>query len=481
MVRFSPWSLAFLVAPGCSTPGEASVPPSASTPTIRSSDAPPVVASPPDSLVEFTGPRVAIHSFAATPWGFVLTGWAPEGLPNLDADSEGPSGSFVLGLGPEGDVRWKRWVEGPTSMLDGIAVLDDGHVIVTGFFGDTMTLGDHVLTSRGGLDGIGIRFTAEGRIRWLHDWGGHGRDYARGLTAAREGRAWLTGAFEDELIGGMLDLRSLGSTDVLLIELDVETGRFLDALAFGSHGEDFGRALAWMPDGGLVVTGAYGSNFGPDGPLTDDARELAMHFTPELALAQPRDFGGFVVRLGPDLEPLWATAIDHEGFDVVKDVLPVPAGVAIVGAGQRQAPPPGVPGLMADDTPLSGMLGLLDPASGKMRWEFAPSGLLSLDSMAFDGSSVHVVGHSASALSMDGRSLAGPRGDSGLAYARVSLDGAPLDLRACDGPGADQGRGLVLDGTRVWVAGNGSGTRACSSNDAGAGDLGFVVGWDLPE
>jgi hypothetical protein len=134
--------------------------------------------------------------------------------------SEGAGDIFVASLSTDGDLRWARRFGGiDFDGAQGITIEDDGRIIVTGHFKDTVDFGGTVLTSRGEQDVFVAALTPDGRVQRVESFGGVGPDYGQAVASDECGNMWVTGSMSDTVELGGDTLTSVGRSDVFLLKL----------------------------------------------------------------------------------------------------------------------------------------------------------------------------------------------------------------------------------------------------------------------
>lgn len=159
-------------------------------------------------------------------------------------DERGNTGHtlVVVGLDNRGKQRWRDTYVGPAKTRDlatAVAVDGAGNVRVAG-------------SGVGGatdVDFVALSYTADGARQWVarYDGDAHSYDYAAALALDADGRIAVTG-------------RSFGGTeqndDVAVVVWDAAGERVAQARYAGpERGIERGRAVAFAPDGGVIVAG----------------------------------------------------------------------------------------------------------------------------------------------------------------------------------------------------------------------------------
>lgn len=150
-----------------------------------------------------------------------------------------------------------------------VDVAVDGSAVVAGWFSGSATFGSLAkLTSAGGLDAFVAKVDPSGAWMWAVRGGGSGSgsDQVRAVSVASDGSV---------LVGGNLGASSaqFGSTPALVAR-GGSSDAFAGKLTAGGEwvwavhntlevsGNEYSRAVAWLPDGSALVVGSFGSQVG---------------------------------------------------------------------------------------------------------------------------------------------------------------------------------------------------------------------------
>lgn len=219
------------------------------------------------------------------------------GIDELELESEGWDDAFLTSLDPTGSARWATRLGGPGSdEPTEVAIMGDGDVVLTGGFQGNMTVGESLVSSRGGSDGFVARFDSNGASRWVRgygDWDGD-RIYAAAPTAS--GNVFAGAFARQPVIGGV---RLSGHAAVVA--------------RLASDGDE-----AWvsiLPSVGITALRTRG----------DDGYILSGWFSQRLEMAggvvvAAAGFDGFVAGLTTEGQPSWVEPFTGLGDDNVTDV-----------------------------------------------------------------------------------------------------------------------------------------------------------------
>ena len=219
---------------------------------------------------------------------------------------------FVAKLDPNGNWLWAVKAGGIGNEIgNDIAVDGAGNAYVTGFFKGTATFGTHTLTASGEEDIFIAKLDTSGNWLWAVKAGGTGDELGYGIALDGSGNAWVTGMFEGTATFGSQTLTSRGDSDIFAAKLDT-SGNWIWAVRAGGTNLDMGLDIAVDIAGNAWVTGNYIS-----------LASFGSHTLTEL--------GGFVAKLDPNGNWLWAVRAGHDGRGVVIDTVAGLGAAYVVG------------------------------------------------------------------------------------------------------------------------------------------------------
>jgi hypothetical protein len=240
-----------------------------------------------------------------------------DGAPDagLDLATEDLAPDLALDLPQPDTIDPKSWaISAGGAVLDkGRAVTSDGkgNLYVTGSFRSTATFGGHSLTAKGTTwsDIFLIKLDSAGKVLWARAAGGGGEDQGRDVAVDGKGNVILVGYFTGPAAFGGKTLAGSGLWDVAIAKYAPD-GTLLWATEAGGASSDEPQSVAVDQQGNVIVAGSYqqGASFG-------------QH---KLSSAGSND--GFVAKLSPAGQPLWAHSVGGKGADFAH-------GVAVDGAG----------------------------------------------------------------------------------------------------------------------------------------------------
>jgi hypothetical protein len=118
-----------------------------------------------------------------------------------------------------------------------IAVDANGNFAIAGSFDDTLNLSGNILVAKGLGDAIVAYYNPAGILQWYDQSGGYSNqtvtaDAAYRLAFDSSNKLWVTGYYQDTIVFANDTLRSLGYSDVFMVQYD-QNGTVLKTKSFG--------------------------------------------------------------------------------------------------------------------------------------------------------------------------------------------------------------------------------------------------------
>lgn len=227
------------------------------------------------------------------PWGkdgFVIAG-------RTRSKGQGGDDVWLVFLDGDGRETGERLVGSPDfDWLTGMIATRDGGLVLTGSRSDK-----EITRSSGWV----VRLNAKADELWRREFDAGRPAGTSGLTGIAE---LADGGF---IAAGSTTVRSAGQYDGWVVRLDKD-GKALWEKTFGGAEEDALFAVAALPDGGAVATGASGA-----------------------------DGQGWVLRLDAKGAVVWDKRFGGAGYDVFNAIAPVAAGGLVAAGTTRSQGPPG--------------------------------------------------------------------------------------------------------------------------------------------
>ncbi len=166
---------------------------------------------------------MAVDGDGNSVWSVFFWGAITIGETNLSADAT--SGALVK-CDPDGRVLWVRAALTPNwCTLDSPAFDSSGNIYVCGNFGTAVSFGTTNLSSLGPRDAFLAKYTGDGDLLWVKQWGGDGPDGSNRLAVDSAGNCFVQGRFfQTAMIGSVMLSNNLPTNFFCLIKYDPAGG-----------------------------------------------------------------------------------------------------------------------------------------------------------------------------------------------------------------------------------------------------------------
>jgi hypothetical protein len=180
-------------------------------------------------------------------------------------------GVYVAKIDPDGQLLWVKKIDGGLDLAGGLAVTDDGDVIVTGSYTGTLKLDGDAQRTAAGSDAFVIRYSgADGAVEWWNVVAGDSDQYGVDVAVGPTGEVYVAGTFRGEVGEGWWTQIGDAGTDCFLARFTLDGALAwlrhagggagscrLSAVATNSRGD---AILAGYTTGELVVDPWYPTN-----------------------------------------------------------------------------------------------------------------------------------------------------------------------------------------------------------------------------
>ena len=173
-----------------------------------------------------------------------------------------PAGSdhdiFLIKYNSAGNILWAKYAIGP-GHDDGYKVKTDSYnnIFMEGLYEDGIDFDGNVLSSAGSFDAYLNKYDENGNLKWILHGGSAGSDYEvfSGFTFDNYGYLWCTGYFNGAAMIDTFHVNTAGE-DIVLCRIDT-SGQLLNVITYGSNGNDYGYAVAYVPECYIAVAGSF--------------------------------------------------------------------------------------------------------------------------------------------------------------------------------------------------------------------------------
>jgi hypothetical protein len=168
---------------------------------------------------------------------------------------------FLVKYDPDGNIIWKRGVEG-TELILGVFVAVDptGNAYVTGRFETpTVTFGQYTLTNTGHTDIFFVKYDSSGNVIWAKSAGGTNHDAGTSIALDGSGNAFLAGTFSSStILFDSVTLSTNGYDDLFITKYNAN-GDVQWAKSAGGTGEEWVYSVGLDAFGDIYLTGSFTS------------------------------------------------------------------------------------------------------------------------------------------------------------------------------------------------------------------------------
>ena len=172
-------------------------------------------------------------------------------------DGESSSGgrdAFIAKYSSDGALTWiKQFGTSGHEFTESVTVDDDGNLIVAGY-----TDGEFDGESNSGLyDAFIAKYSSDGALTWIKQFGTAGYDYSRSVTSDADGNLFVTGSTSGEFAE---ESSSGGARDAFISKYSSD-GTLIWVRQFGTAYTDYGKSVTSDAGGNLFVTGSTPGEF----------------------------------------------------------------------------------------------------------------------------------------------------------------------------------------------------------------------------
>ncbi len=163
----------------------------------------------------------------------------------MDGKNMGKSDGFLIKIDSLGNtILTRQFGSAGDDDIQWSAIDNNGSVYITGF--TTGILGSK---NFGREDIFIVKYTSNGDMEWIRQFGTDSTDVAKGIFSDNTGSVYITG-----MTGGKLGQNSYGKTDSFILKLD-EKGNQVFISQFGTSGDDCSYSITGGPDSDIYVCG----------------------------------------------------------------------------------------------------------------------------------------------------------------------------------------------------------------------------------
>ena len=211
-----------------------------------------------------------ITSVASTNDGGVIAGgyfYSSIQVGDYTLTSKNSYDGMIIKYSSEGKVDWARSIGGSsTDQIYSIAEISDGGIIAGGYFySSSIQVGDYTLinSSTDSYDGMLIKYSSEGEVKWARSVGGSDNDYIESVSSASDGGIIAGGYFHSsEIQIGDYTFTKSGYTTIsggMIIKYNEEGEAEWAKIIKGNSSVEI-QAVIGTSDGGIIAGGEFESS-----------------------------------------------------------------------------------------------------------------------------------------------------------------------------------------------------------------------------
>lgn len=224
---------------------------------------------------------------------------------------------FILKLTSDARFIWAKKIGSQGADLEPVMAIDhNNHVILAGRRGGKLAYDDQPASDEINEplddDFFICKIDSDGNIIWLNEYSGKRRDLIHAITVDLDGNIYATGFFSSNLDfnpGGQPKTlistkgeKGYYSHDIFIIKLS-EDGGLVWVKQFGGLESDSGQSITTDQENNIYVAGSYGKT------VDFDAGKKEYYLTSK------DQYDGFVQKMNPDGELIWATSMGGNNWD----------------------------------------------------------------------------------------------------------------------------------------------------------------------
>lgn len=175
------------------------------------------------------------------------------------SDQDGEQSTFLAKYDTSGTLQWILPIGGCCDTTRGYAITTDsiGNSYLTGYFADTLIAQSHQVVSAGNWDVFIIKVSPSGQVEWLKRAGGVNEDFGSGCRYDPTlNLLYVTGQFDFQAVFDTIHVTSNGNRDFFVAAYDT-TGRIRWIRNGGGTGRDAGISITTDRNGAIYATGFF--------------------------------------------------------------------------------------------------------------------------------------------------------------------------------------------------------------------------------
>jgi hypothetical protein len=216
---------------------------------------------------------------------------------------KGSKGIYLSRFSTDGKLDWVNVISGKALKVAGDMAMGPAEdLYASGYFSDTLSIGDTLLVAKGDPGLFLSKWTVDGELIWAGSYGGSGAFRARAIAVNPNDEPYVAGNFQGfAILGGDTLSTATADNDVFLLSFSPQ-GEVQWARKAGGILEDACADIALDDDGNIWLTGDFVGSLNPG----DDTYKLTSDGFPNDA---------YLLRYSPEGAASFSKRIGSNDFD----------------------------------------------------------------------------------------------------------------------------------------------------------------------
>lgn len=166
--------------------------------------------------------------------------------------------TYIIKFTNMGKAVWAKTITGSEYISIGALETDNqNNVLAAGNFSLNIEVNDKLFRSNGRTDIFIIKYSPEGNMSWIRQFGSKYYDYVYNLNIDKLNGAYITGSFGDSIQFDTISIYPLAqSTDAFIAQISSK-GNVMWAEKINGTGKDFCKGATLDKEGNLYITGSF--------------------------------------------------------------------------------------------------------------------------------------------------------------------------------------------------------------------------------
>jgi|GEM_PF-2172209 len=211
---------------------------------------------------------------------------------------------LLLKYSVDGDMLWYKSLGGIFyDRARDLELDNDGNIILTGYFTDTVEFGDTILQSAGQTDMFLSKISPDGDMIWTLQEGGIQSELGNAVTVGSDNRIYVAGILRGSAQIGDTLLTSQGAEDIFIAVYDTH-GEFIRAIQGKNTDSASPVSIAVDSQDNIIVGGVFYTSLNINGSNLFGSGES----------------DGFISKLSNEGSPFWSKKVAGNSYDYVYEL-----------------------------------------------------------------------------------------------------------------------------------------------------------------